>query len=126
MARRAVAVAESRSTQAPSGLVTRSGKSANPCTCASRGGTRSRTDGRGGTGLPDTTSASGMVTGGPPSGRTTTTPSPQASQVPSRSVIAGPPLGPVSPRTSRRTTTADPHDVRPEQVPAASLPTSTL
>ena len=49
-----------------------------------------------------------MVTGsrGPsPSGTTTQTPSPHAVQVPSTSVIAGPPLGPVSPGSTRRTTT---------------------
>ncbi len=67
--------------------------------------TRWRTEGRGGTGLPDTMSRSAMLTGSPTSGATTHRPSPQARQTPSRSVIAGPPDGPVSPRTNRRTTT---------------------
>ena len=77
--------------------------------CAWVGETRRRVEGRGGTGLPETMSASAMVTGSPPrSGRTTHASLVQATQVPSRSVRAGPPLGPVSPRTTRRTTTRVP------------------
>ncbi len=41
-------------------------------------------------------SAIAIVTGSPSSGCTTQTPSPHARQVPSTSVSAGPPLGPVS------------------------------
>jgi hypothetical protein len=48
------------------------------------------------------------VTAGPESGTTTHTPSPQAVQTPSRSVIAGPPEGPVRPGSTRRTTTRCP------------------
>ncbi len=72
----------------------------------------SRGDGRGGTGLPDTMSAIRIVTGtSPESGDTTHTPSPHAVQTPSTSVIAGPPDGPVSPGSTRRTTTRDPDDM---------------
>ena len=70
--------------------------------------TRSRIDGRGGTGLPDTMSAIAISTSAPDSGRTTTRPSPHAVHTPRTSVIAGPPLGPVSPRSTRRTTTRCP------------------
>ena len=59
----------------------------------------------GGTGLPVTMSATGISTGGPDSGRTVHTPSRHDVQTPRTSVIAGPPDGPVSPRTTRRTTT---------------------
>ncbi len=112
LARRAVAVAEERSSQPDgpaTGVTTRSGNSANARTWASRGETRSRGDGRGGTGLPETMSAIAMCTGSPPAvGATTQTPSPHARQTPSTSVIAGPPEGPVSPRSTRRTTTRVP------------------
>ena len=69
LARRAVAVADERSSQpeAPAtGATTRSGNSANARTWASRGVTRNRGEGRGGTGLPETMSAMRIVTGGPP------------------------------------------------------------
>ena len=108
LARRAVAVGELRSSQSPKGSVSRSGHSASARRWASCGVTRCRVEARGGTGLPETMSASGMVTGPPapsPSGSTTQTPSPHAVHVPSTSVIAGPPLGPASPGTTRRTTT---------------------
>ena len=98
LARRAVEVRERRSNQSPSGSVSRSGHSARARRCASWALTRSRVDARGGTGLPATMSPIGMVTAAPlssPSGTTTQTPSPQAVQVPSTSVSAGPPLGPV-------------------------------
>ena len=117
LARRAVAVAEERSSQPEgpgSGVTSRSGKSAKARTWASRGETRSRGDGRGGTGLPDTMSAIAMVTGGPVSGATTQTPSPQAVQIPRTSVSAGPPDGPVSPRSTRRTTTRVPTTCGPK------------
>ena len=42
-------------------------------------------------------SATAMVTGGPDSGATTHVPASQDTSVPSTSVIAGPPDGPVSP-----------------------------
>ena len=75
---------------------------------ASSGGTRCRTDGAAGTGLPETMSASAISTGSPVSGCTTQRPSPHDVQTPSTSVIAGPPDGPVSPRSTRRTTTRCP------------------
>ena len=50
----------------------------------------------------------GIVTGGPDSGATTHVVASQARQVPTTSVIAGPPEGPVSPGTRRRTTTRCP------------------
>ena len=78
------------------GATTRSGNSANARTWASRGVTRNRGEGRGGTGLPETMSAMRIVTGGPPEeGATTQTPSAQAVHTPRTSVIAGPPDGPV-------------------------------
>ena len=58
MARRAVAVGERRSSQSPSGSVSRSGQSASARRWAASGVTRCRGEGRGGTGLPDTMSAS--------------------------------------------------------------------
>ena len=65
---------------------------------ASRGDTRSRVDGRGGTGLPETMSAVAIRTvvpaADPESTSITHQPSPHAVHVPSTSVSAGPPLGP--------------------------------
>ena len=99
LARRAVAVADERSSQPEgpgTGATTRSGNSANARTWASRGVTRNRGEGRGGTGLPETMSAMRIVTGGPPEeGATTQTPSAQAVHTPRTSVMAGPPDGPV-------------------------------
>ena len=118
MARRAVAVADERSSQPEgpgTGVTTRSGNSANARTWASRGVTRNRGDGRGGTGLPETMSAMRIVTGGPPEeGATTQTPSAQAVHTPRTSVIAGPPDGPVSPGRTRRTTTRVPTTCGPK------------
>ena len=72
-------MADERSSQPEgpgTGATTRSGNSANARTWASRGVTRNRGDGRGGTGLPETMSAMRIVTGGPPEvGATTQTPS---------------------------------------------------
>ena len=48
--------------------------------------------------------AAGVTGRRPSAGSTTQRPPPQARQVPRRSVKAGPPVGPVSPRRSRRTT----------------------
>ena len=67
--------------------------------------TRIRGDGRGGTGLPDTISASAISVTEPSSARTVVVGGCQVSMTPSRSVIAGPPLGPVRPGSTRRTTT---------------------
>jgi hypothetical protein len=112
LARRAVAVIDERSSQPDdpgTGATARSRNSANARTWASRGATRSRGDGRGGTGLPETMSAIRIVTASPPEvGVTTQTPSPHAVQIPRTSVMAGPPDGPVSPRRIRRTTTRVP------------------
>ena len=111
LARRAVDVRELRSSQSPSGSVSRSGHSASARRWASAGETRCRVDARGGTGFPETMSEMRMVTGPvdpPPSGSITQKPSPHERQVPRMSVIAGPPLGPVSPRSTRRTTTRRP------------------
>ena len=93
------------------------GTARTPRTWASRGETRSRGDGRGGTGLPETMSAIAMVTGAArSSGATTHTPSPHAVQIPSTSVIAGPPDGPVSPGQH-----PPDHDARPDDVRAQGL-----
>ena len=79
------------------------------------GETRCRTDGRGGTGLPVTMSASRDVHRRPPDSRATThTPSPHAVHTPSTSVIAGPPEGPVSPRQHPADDDARADDVRAE------------
>ena len=70
--------------------------------CAARrraGRPRCRTEGRGGTGLPETMSATGSRPARRPSSAATThAPSPHDRQIPSTSFIAGPPVGPVSPR----------------------------
>jgi hypothetical protein len=93
-----------RSCHSPRGVAETVGNSAAVCSSASRGDTRSRTDGRGGTGLPETISASGISTG-PASVVTTQDASPHAVHTPSTSVNAGPPVGPHSPGSSRRITT---------------------
>jgi hypothetical protein len=65
-----------------------------------------------------------MRTGSPPDvGDTTQTPSDQARQSPSTSVIAGPPDGPVSPRSTRRTTMRDPTTWGPRDWAWAELDT---
>ena len=97
-----------RSSQPPNGWVSTSGHSDSTCSSASYDETRWRTDGRGGTCLPDTMSASGISTGGPSSGSTTQARSLHEVHTPRTSVIAGPPDGPVSPRSRRRTTTRVP------------------
>ena len=56
-----------------------------------------------------------ISTGGPASGATTHRPSPHAVHTPRTSVIAGPPLGPVSPRSTRRTTTRCPTTCGPSR-----------
>jgi len=56
-----------------------------------------------------------VVTGGPPEvGSSTQRPSPHAVQTPRTSVIAGPPDGPVSPGSTRRTTTRFPTTCGPK------------
>ncbi len=102
-----------RSTQSPSRSVSTAGQPARARRSASSGETRWRTDGRGGTGLPETMSARGIVTAVPSAGCTVVVVSVQAVISPSRSVIAGPPDGPVSPRTTRRTTTLCPTQCGP-------------
>ena len=99
--------AERRSSQSPSGSVSRSGHSASARSWASRGDTRCRVEGRGGTGLPDTMSAIGDRdrSGAGLRLRRRSRRRPTPVQIPSTSVIAGPPLGPVSPGSTRRTTT---------------------
>ena len=82
----------------PSGSATRSGHSANARSWASRGETRSRGEGRGGTGLPVTMSASADRDGGPVSGGTRHTPSrPAPGRCRARRSSPGRPTGPVSP-----------------------------
>ena len=78
--------------------------------------TRCRTDGRGGTGLPETMSAIAISTGGPASGATTHRRRAHDVHTPSTSVIAGPPHGPVSPRQHPADHDALADDVRAEQV----------
>ena len=104
-----------RSTQSPNGSVTTPGNIRATRSSASRAGTRCRTEGRGGTGLPDTMSARGIRTGGPDDGSTTQPSGPKDTQVPRMSVKAGPPVGPVSPRTKRRTTTRCPTTCGPRK-----------
>ena len=115
MWRRPIGAGSLRSTHSPTSRRSTSGKSTKECASASRAETRWRTEARGGTGLPATMSPIAIVTGSPSAGCTTQTPSPHARQVPSTSVIAGPPLGPVSTtpgapsrRTTLRTTTRVP------------------
>ena len=74
-------------------------------------------EGRGGTVLPETMSPVGIVTRSPRSRRTATTESVHDSQIPSTSVIAGPPEGPRSPGTRRRTTTLRPTTCGPRESP---------
>ena len=87
------------------------GHSASARRWASCGVTRCRVTRAAAPACPTRCRAIGIVTGSrapSPSGSTTQTPSPHAVQVPSTSVSAGPPLGPVSPGTTRRTTTRCP------------------
>ena len=89
LARRAVEVCDVRRIQSLRGAVTRSGQSARARRCASPGLARWRTDGRGGTGFPDTMSA---ITMDWPS--TTQTPSAQAVHTPSDVGHGRPAAGP--------------------------------
>jgi NAD-dependent dihydropyrimidine dehydrogenase PreA subunit len=104
-----------RRVHAPSGATSRRGHSEATCDSAERADTRCRTEGRGGTGFPETISDSGMLTAGPDSGWTTQSVSVHATQIPSRSVMAGPPDGPTSPGSTRRTTTRCPTTCGPSR-----------
>ena len=111
LARRAVDFRELRSSQSPSGSVSRSGHSASARRWASAGETRCRVDARGGTGFPETMSEMRTVTGSvdpSPSGSITQTPSPQERQVPQDVGHRGPAAGARFPPHTRRTTTRRP------------------
>ena len=73
---RATGAVSVRSTHSPSIVVSTVAQSDAVCSSASRADTRIRTDGRGGTGLPETMSSIAISTGSPSSGCTTHRPSP--------------------------------------------------
>ncbi len=97
--------------------------SASRSACASS--SRRCKEGLGGTGLPETMSAVAISTTLPSSRRTVTIPPSHDSQIPSTSVIAGPPDGPVSPASTRRTTTRRPTTCGPRLRPARVGPCRT-
>ena len=109
---------EARSSQSPSGSVRRCRATARAmCSSTSRGATRARTDGRGGTGLPVTTSASAIADRAVSvAARSTSAPSPHAVQTPRTSVSPD--------RPASRFAAHDPlaHDVRPEAVTDVRVP----
>ncbi|MEZ5194714.1 MAG: hypothetical protein R2734_21090 [Nocardioides sp.] len=104
-----------RSTQSPSRSCAACGNIESVRSWASCGAIRSRIDGRGGTGLPDTMSVMGSVSTVPSSRRTTASSTPHASHTPSTSVTAGPPLGPSWPGTRLRITTRWPTTCGPSR-----------